>query len=179
MYRMIKIAVLFVIINAGHVFAGKSASCDQCTKPNPETSSTSTKTFDKDFNPISSITFTPGRTDVTGTVRLREPLEGLEPLLMRSDNPNDPDSYVLVAPLEYVCERGGSMYKCELPDLDTKNKNRVYSIQVEMGGNHYSTEPFMFSEKEQSYVLIREMSNKSMKAGICLGLIVAILINLA
>ena len=92
---------------------------------------------------------------------------------MRSDTPGDPDSYVLVTPLEAETSRNDSVYTCELPDLDTKNEARAYSIQLEIGDGIFSTEPFQFSDDENNYVLIREIKRKT-KGGVTIWIVLAI-----
>lgn len=129
-------------------------------------------------NPITNITFTSGKKNVRATVKLSRDVEDFQPRIMRSDTPENANSYVIVNEITTkVTRKKGNTYSFQLPNLDTGKTNRAYCIQFDDRGKVYSSEAFRFSDEENSYILYREY--KSSKTGKAtwwiLGIAIAIL----
>lgn len=128
-------------------------------------------------NPISSVTFTSGNSNVYVSLKCCRDIPDFQPRLMRSDTPDDPNSYVVVCTIDSEIKKKNSTYTFKLPKLDTSRPERAYCIQFDDGDKVHSSEAFKYSEDENSYILYREYKTKTNQATWwILGLVIVILV---
>lgn len=128
-------------------------------------------------NPISSITFTSGKTNVYVSLKCSRDIPDFQPRLMRSDTPDEPNSYVVVCTIDSEIKKKNNTYTFKLPRIDTSRPERAYCIQFDENDKVHSSEAFKYSDDENSYILYREYKTKTNKATWwILGLVIVILV---
>lgn len=119
------------------------------------------KVYDKS-NPIRSLAFlSKGNQNFALLVLARDTSKN-NVNLMRSTNPDDPNSYIIAKDLSSDIKKlPGNKWKIALEGAETNDTKTVYSIQIREGNNIHQTEPFYYNKKENKFMLVRERSDDS------------------
>lgn len=138
------------------------------------------KIFDK-TNPIRSLSFDSKNGSNYAMLALDRKTDKNRVSLMRSNTPEDPNSYIIAKDLySSIKEVGENKWRIKLDDVTIGNDKTVFSIQILEGMNIHQTEPFYYDKKAKAFRLLREKPEESFFTTenivyICLAVLAAII----